>query len=97
MSTDVVLQLYQIAPNRPFFWIDDVFVSGILAKDLNIKHTDLGARVSIEDQHISNWLESSELTIPPMFGRPDSAASQIFDLWNKTERYYQAKLNSSIH
>lgn len=95
MSPDVVLQLYNATQNRPYFWIDDVFISGIVARDLKIAHTDLGDRVTIDYEHVDKWLQSSELSLPPIFGFPDSATSQIYSLWNKTSQYYSRKAETA--
>lgn len=92
MSVDVVIQLYRISRSRAYFWVDDVFISGVLAQDLNLTHVDLGQRVSIDNEYVSNWLQSRELTLPPMFGFPNSATTDIYMLWNKTTQYYERKL-----
>lgn len=39
-TPSVVKQLYQLSVQTPFFWIDDVFVTGILAEFLNITRTE---------------------------------------------------------
>lgn len=97
MSTDVTYDLYRASHSRPFFWIDDVFISGILAQDINIKHVDLSERVSITNFNFDNWLRSDDLTLPPIFGLPNSDTKNILSLWNKTVSYYKAKFNYSFY
>lgn len=96
MSRDVAAHLYSISRNRTYFWIDDVFVSGILAQDLNIDHKDMTDRISVDISHVNNWLESDHLTLPPMFGSPNIDTEIIKKLWNKTVQYYHVKLNYTL-
>ncbi|KAG8235631.1 hypothetical protein J437_LFUL014889 [Ladona fulva] len=49
-SYKVVTQLYQRAQVTPYFWIDDVHVSGTLVAQLNITQTDVGDLMLTEDQ-----------------------------------------------
>ena len=98
MSRDVVFELYRISSNRAkdALWIDDVFVTGILASDLNIVPTDLAKSVVNDEEHVNQWLESDKLTLPPMFGPPNIETAKITLLWNKTFHYYQSRLNYSF-
>ena len=38
MSCDVTIRLYQLSFTTPFFWIDDYYVTGLLAYKLNVTH-----------------------------------------------------------
>lgn len=49
-SPDVLFRLYKAAQNHSYFWIDDVLVTGILAKENNITHIDSSLFVLDEDQ-----------------------------------------------
>jgi len=41
MSPDIMRRLYEVSLETPYFWVDDVFVTGILAQKLNIKHIQM--------------------------------------------------------
>ena len=38
MSTDVAEQMYHASMETPFFWVDDFYVTGLLAKKVGVKH-----------------------------------------------------------
>lgn len=89
MSPDVVFDLYRLAQNKTYFWIDDVFVSGMLARDLNITHINLRQKLEINLERLKYWVNSKHLTVPPMFGLSDTDDEDIVRLWNKTALYYR--------
>lgn len=91
MSPDVVFNLYQESFNVPYFWVDDVFVSGILAQKIGVKHIDLTYRLSITTKRIEDWLADGNLTRPNLFGYPDMNTSTINALWKKSLSYYTLK------
>ena len=92
LSPDVVFDLYLESRTTPYFWVDDVYVTGLLAEKAAIEQTDLGPKLALTDQEIEKWAQAKEtLTLPPMFARPAAIKNlqTINDLWNKTIRYYQ--------
>ena len=38
MSSDVVTRMYNVSLQTPFFWVDDFYITGLLAHKLNIEH-----------------------------------------------------------
>jgi hypothetical protein len=38
MSTDVAIGMYNVSFQVPFFWVDDFYITGLLAKKLQIEH-----------------------------------------------------------
>lgn len=44
-SPDTVFLLYREAQHVPYFWIDDVHVTGVLAERLNLTHTSIHSLV----------------------------------------------------
>ncbi|XP_023235638.1 beta-1,3-galactosyltransferase 5-like [Centruroides sculpturatus] len=90
-SPDVVFRLYIESFRVPYFWVDDVYVSGILAQKLNIHHIDLTYKLAITNQKITQWLEDDKLSLPSLFGYPDMDISTINALWKKTLHYYMNK------
>lgn len=95
MSPDVVFNLYLQSPQVPYFWVDDVHVSGVLAKRIGVTHVDFTPKLDITDDDIQNWLDDSTLVRPRLFGHPDSDVNTIYALWNKTIKYYD-QLNKFV-
>ncbi|RWS30775.1 Beta-1:3-galactosyltransferase 1-like protein [Leptotrombidium deliense] len=91
MSPDVVFNLYIHSRDINYFWVDDVLVSGLLAQRIGVKHIDLTPKLAIEDEDITGWLKKEELSIPPLFGHPDSDTDTVYALWNKSIKYYRTK------
>ncbi|KAL3880014.1 hypothetical protein ACJMK2_032286 [Sinanodonta woodiana] len=50
MTPDVVMDFYDIIPQTPFFWIDDYYVTGLLAKHVNISHRTLNDRYLLDEK-----------------------------------------------
>ena len=48
MSPDVVADLYKKMRNAPFIWIDDVYITGILARQLGIRHRPINTLYILE-------------------------------------------------
>lgn len=98
MSPDVIYKLYKESSQIPYFWVDDVAVSGLLAKRIGVSHVDFGSKLAIEREDVEGWLEEKKLSMPPLFGHPDSDIETIKSLWNKTVMYYRniPKTNSFL-
>jgi len=57
MSTDVALRLHAVSYHVPFFWIDDVYVTGLLPLKLgNIKHTQIKSKYTLRDENLKKFL-----------------------------------------
>ncbi|KAL1516555.1 hypothetical protein ABEB36_000460 [Hypothenemus hampei] len=80
-SPDVAFKLYKSAQIDPgsFFWIDDVYVTGILAERNNITHTDNGN--SILSRELINNVSSTKNDF--LFGPPNMDPEEIEHLWLK--------------
>lgn len=91
MSPDVAFGLYYYSSYTPFFWVDDVFVSGILGAKLGVKHIDFNEKLAIDQDDIERWLSDKKPSLPPLFVHPHSIKEDniIISLWNKTVRYYE--------
>ena len=87
MSQEVVMKLYEASKSTPYFYIDDVYVTGILAlKVPEIKYTDLLKRFSVnEDVVFKEYMQ-------PKSGRLLYDIAQI----KKTDRFYKM-WNVTIH
>nr|XP_023016268.1 beta-1,3-galactosyltransferase 1-like isoform X1 [Leptinotarsa decemlineata] len=78
-----IFKLNSEAQKTNYFWIDDVFVSGILAKGAKITHTGIenlilsnNDVINIVDKHFVN------ITKPFLFGRMNLDPHQIKSLWD---------------
>ncbi len=56
MTTDIVKVLYQTSFHVPFFWVDDVYITGMLPRKINLTHIDI-MRNSMGSTEIQ-WLMS---------------------------------------
>lgn len=82
-SADVVLQLYQKAQTLPYFWIDDVHITGTVASKLNISIANTnGLFLSSEKQDdlLNFRIKPEKLRF--FFARPNLQESEIRKLWS---------------
>lgn len=68
---EAISLLYSVSNKRKNFWIDDVFVTGVLAKAAGVNHTDL-----------TQLILSGDTNVPFLFGGVNMRDSEIKDLWN---------------
>lgn len=81
-SADVVSQLYQEAQRQPYFWIDDVHITGNVASKLNIPILPLGDLYLSADKQqdlMAGRVDSGD--VPFFFAQPDLKEVQIRKLW----------------
>ena len=98
-SQDVANKLLLISFVEPFFWIDDVYVSGFLASRLGLKHRNLpgsGGLVWMDwhynGMHASmdSWLNDSKLVLPPPYEN-EVDTKRIKNIWSKVVQYYKRR------
>ncbi|XP_017772816.1 PREDICTED: beta-1,3-galactosyltransferase 5 isoform X1 [Nicrophorus vespilloides] len=82
-SPDVVFKLYKEAQIRPYFWIDDVLITGILMKNLNLTHTHNAKYIMRhDDTHAVVYRNSTTLIRQQfLYGHPELNERQIRSLW----------------
>lgn len=78
-SQDVVFDLYREAQNSKYFWIDDVHVTGTLAKKINVSHTNV-KKLIFPTKKIKNAPRNATKAF--LYGRPNLTEDDIKDLWN---------------
>lgn len=86
-SNDVVYQLYREAQQTPYFWIDDVHVTGTLAHNLNLNITSVGEfymDCKQRDNVFNGNLEFIQIKPMFLFTEPNLLEKQIRDLWQIT-------------
>ncbi|CAH1792064.1 unnamed protein product, partial [Owenia fusiformis] len=64
-SMSAVKAIYKASLYEPFFWIDDVFITGVLAEKAGVKHTQLNHK------YPSNILTSSDVTLKALKGEKE--------------------------
>ena len=89
-SSDIVLQLYLQAQKLPYFWIDDVHITGSVASKLNISIASTGSLFLSNEQQkdLMNGRKQAE-DMPFFFARPNLSEMNIRRLW-KVVRYAKA-------
>ncbi|KAL1418772.1 hypothetical protein MTO96_025657 [Rhipicephalus appendiculatus] len=91
MSPDVVRDLYRASADVPYFWVDDVLVTGILAQRLGIEHVDLGPQLARDARDARAWLRDGG---PPPLGHPDLDTELVYRLWQRTRENMDASLRN---
>lgn len=87
MSTDVVKRFYNKSLETPFFWVDDYFVTGMLAHGTNIIPTSLNDRYILENKtDMKTALKNDTKTRFVFVHSPDTPTSnyvwqQFLDRW----------------
>ncbi|KAK9886752.1 hypothetical protein WA026_018404 [Henosepilachna vigintioctopunctata] len=87
-SPDVVFSLYQEAQKSQYFWIDDVFLTGILAKRLNITHYNIKNQV-IPRENFEKILngQCDQFSAEFILGRPNMETESISKLWSCVQKW----------
>nr|XP_018902208.1 PREDICTED: beta-1,3-galactosyltransferase 5 [Bemisia tabaci]XP_018902209.1 PREDICTED: beta-1,3-galactosyltransferase 5 [Bemisia tabaci] len=93
-SPDVSFQLYHIARKAPFFWIDDIYVSGILAPMLNVSLSSVYP-FAIQRDKLSGLLSKPYIESQDdfLFGYPGDLITEMNSLWKivkNTTRYFES-------
>lgn len=96
-SSEVMMQLYEKAQKSKYFWIDDVFITGILATQLNLSRMTIEPLVLTENKFkkmLNNDDVNSEMFI---FGPPNLSDSKIEKLWSLTNKRLESlPLNENV-
>lgn len=79
-SPDVVFQLYKEAQSASYFWIDDVFVTGIMAARANIGRSSMGDLV-LSEQRVADLRSKETSEDFFIFGPPNLSIADIYWFW----------------
>jgi hypothetical protein len=81
-TADVVTKLYNLTQNLPYFWIDDVHITGIVRKKLNISITSRSS-VFLDEKQTKKIIEGSDAVRNQefLFAEPDLNEKNIKKLW----------------
>lgn len=80
-SPDSVFMLYREAQKEPYFWIDDVHITGTLARKVNLTHSSLHSLV-LTGESMHQLLENPDIRREFLFGPPDLTEYNIKALHN---------------
>lgn len=80
-SPDSVFLLYREAQREPYFWIDDVHITGTLARKVNLTHASLHSLVLTGDS-MHQLLDNPGIRKEFLFGPPDLTENNIKALHN---------------
>lgn len=81
-SKDVVYRLLKTAQKTPYFWIDDVHITGIIAQQIGVPRTPL--KNLILSRYRANILTNFGISYSGefLFGPPDISVERILQIWN---------------
>lgn len=88
MSSHVAFKLYSMSSQQPFFWIDDVLITGIYASRLGLHHQDI--KKHSPRQQVDSWLNDPRHAVPPLF-KNEISSTKIAIIWSKALSFYRAK------
>ncbi|KAF2896827.1 hypothetical protein ILUMI_09349 [Ignelater luminosus] len=99
-SPDVLFTLYQEAQKSKYFWIDDVLITGILAKNKNIHHTSIRSLVLTRhnvDEIATNQSGSHNSSRIFLYGPPDLSIENMYLLWDFVKNQTNSKIILKDH
>lgn len=79
-SPDSVFLLYREAQKASYFWIDDVHVTGTLAKKVNLTHTPLNSLI-LNQSRMESFIQKPSAPSDFLFGPANLAETDIRALW----------------
>lgn len=94
-SADVALQIYQKAQKLPYFWIDDVHITGTVASKLNISIAATNGFFLTEHQQTMLLEGDARLKSFPLFffAQPNLPEDEIRLLWGLVKNNREPALN----
>jgi len=102
VTLDVVQSIYQVSNTVKFFWIDDVYVTGLLREVIRLDPFYLNLRYSYEPEEYRKWLNDwqpgRQRKIPFMIVHVDRGVKfgeEMNDLWRKTLRVWSTSPNTT--
>ncbi|XP_074101847.1 beta-1,3-galactosyltransferase 5 [Cotesia typhae] len=75
-SPDSVFLLYKEAQREPYFWIDDVHITGTVARKVNLTHSSLHSLV-LKNEDMQELLSNPNVHREFLFGPPNLAENHI--------------------
>ncbi|XP_026733571.1 beta-1,3-galactosyltransferase 5-like [Trichoplusia ni] len=80
-SQDVVPRLLKAAQSTPYFWIDDVHITGVIAQKIGIPRTSLSSLILSQGKVNMLKVLGPEYVGPFVLGPPDLTSDRIMEIW----------------
>lgn len=91
MRPQLASKLYRASSRIPPLWVDDVYVTGVLAASVNVRHFYLNLRFTHQQDDIVQWLDSDpppKSPLPFIVSELDTSRAEwprlAYRLWNRT-------------
>ena len=82
MSTDIIARMYSVSRDTPFFWVDDVYITGLLlGKIENVTYVHLEDRLTADEKRAADDYLSETATMKYIFSHVHNEATW-FAMWN---------------
>uniref|UniRef100_A0A2A4JLU4 Hexosyltransferase n=2 Tax=Heliothis virescens TaxID=7102 RepID=A0A2A4JLU4_HELVI len=81
-SQDVVPRLLKTAQSTPYFWIDDVHITGVIAEKIGVARTPLSSLILTPSNVNRLKLFGPKYVGPFVLGPPDLTTDKIIDIWS---------------
>lgn len=85
-SSDLVTALYELTKVIPFFWIDDVYITGVCRSRLNNKIVPIYDYLLTDEDKVSDAFARPDF----MFSKHSTTPKYMVKIWNKTTDYRDA-------
>lgn len=95
-SPDVVFALYKAAQVNDYFWIDDVHITGILAEQVHVVHTDVESLVLFNKDVKAFVHNELKYYKPFLFAGPDLDVPEIRSLWSFVQKHVSDKITTKL-
>ncbi|KHJ46789.1 N-acetyllactosaminide 3-alpha-galactosyltransferase [Trichuris suis] len=79
LSMQAVQPLVDSVERTPFLWVDDVYITGLLANTANVKHVDMESIYKFHDHNDRHFFDT-----PFVFFHSPRSLNKKYALWKKT-------------
>lgn len=81
----VATLISKLAKTFPYFWIDDVFITGVLSKKLKFKHLDISQMFRVHPEYLECCMKDLKLYKYncPVMVAPNGGNNNLFFIYNK--------------
>jgi len=86
LSTDVVVSMYNASLSLPFFWVDDFYVTGLLAARVGVKHRSLAGAYNVRANYFRQEFTDAQKQRTLMFGHVHDL-NDFVEVWQQVVEY----------
>lgn len=80
-SQDVIVRLLKVAQVIPYFWIDDVHITGVCAQIIGVSRTPFSSLILSQTKVNMLKMLGPKYIDPFVLGPPDQSADKIKEIW----------------